>query len=95
LVDPPAHAMPPLPLFPPVEPEGVDGVEGVVTGVVDPELPGLVLAVLVFAVFAEGEAFGAAEEDEVGFAVDEGATLEGRVLQRFWFWLRLDFASSA
>jgi len=91
-VEPPAHAMPPLPLFPPVEPEGA---EGVVTGVVDPELPGLVLAVLVFAVFAEGEAFGAAEEDEVGFAVDEGATLEGRVLQRFWFWLRLDLASSA
>ena len=87
--------MPPLPLFPPVEPEGgegVEGVEGVVTGVVDPELPGLVLAVLVF---AEGEDLGAAEEDEVGFTVDEGATLEGRVLQRFWFWLRLDLASSA
>jgi len=88
LVDPLAHAMPPLPLFPPLG-------GGDLGGVVGPEFVVLVLAVLVLAVFALREGFGAAEEDEVGFVGDDGATLEGRVLQRFWFWLRLDLASSA
>src|ERR1700761_1100734 len=88
LVDPLAHAMPPWPLFPPLGGEDLGGVVG-------PELVVLVLAVSVLAVFALGDGFGAALEDEVGFAEDDGATLEGRVLQRFWFWLRLDLASSA